>query len=122
MSTASPQASRRGACYAPARFRTGVPLAAIGPTGGAVREALGKSASAGAGCSQELVGSLEGVNGVGIEKVSSPFIQPSSSTRNDRRRIMSFGLNRAEVIGRLGADVTIKVESPPFEPPGSGRG
>ena len=73
ISAALPQASRRGACYAPARFRTGVPLAAIGPTGGAVREALGKSASAGAGCSQELVGSLEGVNGVGIEKVSSPF-------------------------------------------------
>ena len=57
----------------------------------------------------ELEGSESRVSGKGSElEVPGPAVrEPIGIIENMKKKVMSFGLNRAEVIGRLGAGVTV---------------
>ena len=57
---------------------------------------------------EESEGGFGGVNGRGFGRASRS--RPFATHRNEpdlKEKTMSFGLNRAELIGRLGADVTV---------------
>ena len=72
-----------------------------------VPRGLVNPASLGAGGRREEVWSLEKVSRAGPRRGSSPLANLRHQLESTGDKTMPFGLNRAEVIGRLGADATI---------------
>ena len=95
--------------YAPAAANADARLAAVALSSPAIREVLGHPTGTRADGRPEVEEDWRSVNGEG-QGERSPGPDRSAtlvSNPDEQETIMSFGLNRAEVIGRLGADVTI---------------